>query len=236
MSWVKSKIETDKKGFSFEAEHRSDVLPSELSKVLTARADFKFGVTPRGVVHTIVVGGKPIKVAVRPLDSFKGFFYFHALKDCHDKKMDVVDTPIALVTSKRGRVSHLITEWREGAVNLKEYFANNSVSLDRRLEIARLAMKEVAKLHSSGYFHGHPHLGNFVTYPQASEVKVHMVDPTMLNTGFKNVNGYDHFSEAVIAAIGFIQNLRGLKKFDNVPADDPLFNDLLHAYLVQLHG
>ncbi len=231
MTWVKSKLAIAKPRFSYEAEHRSDVLPSEIAKVISEKPNFSFGTTPKGFVHTIVINGEPTKVAVRPLESFKGFFYFHALKNCHDKGMDVVDTPIALVTSKRGRVSHLITEWHEGAVNLKDYYSTHKLSAEARLVIAKLAMHELAKLHNAGYYHGHPHLGNFVTYPNSNRVKVNIVDPTMLNTSFRSVSNEDKFSDAVIAAVGFVQNLRGLKKLESVEPDDALILELLNEYM-----
>ncbi len=97
---------------------------------------------------------------------------FSHLNELVDKRVSIVETPVAKVVHPDGTVQ-VVTIWKKGTQPLTTFLQSNLVHKTDKLNACFSAMKLLAKLHAAGYVHGHPRSDNFVVDSQS---KVHLVD------------------------------------------------------------
>ncbi len=135
---------------------------TEILDVLDAPPLRKVGVDP--VVDVKQFG--PYELAVRrfkpPTWEGAGPRLFHMLQETVEQRRAIVEMPVALV--EFASYATVLTVWKKDTRNLFDLLGDESLSFERTERIARGIMRMMAKLHATGFIHGHAALNIVINH------------------------------------------------------------------------
>ncbi len=219
--------------------HWKNQNPHEILAALREKPIESKGYTPPVYRHRM---GK-INLAVRELpdrtnDIPRAGRLFAILKNTQQRRIPIVEIPVAIIKEPKTRDFKVVTIWKKGTINLDDWMRSRPPSEEIKL-IGLTIAKRLAQLHATGYEHGHLKLDNFVITEDGKNVQLvdytHMSKigekSTIPNRSSTNGEGeaiaYNVFGPIAEAAT---LHMPKLKRGTGISEQRTLFNKLWNEY------
>lgn len=151
--------------------------PKALLSALSAKPLAELGKHPKVRRHKF---GR-LHLAVREFEPFSGRYNtaensFAILRQLAEQRAAFVELPVALVSQNQGN-KKVVTAWKKDMRDLHDFLRGDQIS-DRLKDKACISAAEItARLHSTGFIHGHLKPDNFLVDRSG---KSHLVDYTLM--------------------------------------------------------
>ncbi len=175
LKWKTSTVQHG--GEKFEVTHWAKHDPRAILAAIHGKPDAVVGVHPRGKVfrfgpHTVIAREFAKTGQWEPPQNL-----WRTLQKLARNKAAIVEMPVALVQQKR-QPPTIVTIWKKDSRPLDLLLSNPDVSIKRKEQACRSAVRRLGQLHAAGFRHGHIKSDNLVV-DRAGNAK--LIDYTLVS-------------------------------------------------------
>ncbi len=184
-NFVTSELEHPTLG-ALKIEHWHRYPADQILAALKDEPIIRSGNTPP--VFTHVLGRQWLAVrkcekGAMPYSDQKPRQVFESLKRTMEKRLPVLEVPVAFISTDEHE--YLVTLWRRNMLPFSSFSSSSDISLKDKITASESIMREVAKLHATGFKHRHLHFDNFLVHMKAfvakkgkPAIRSRLIDPT----------------------------------------------------------